>query len=246
MIELKRLAEFQRHLSVYQPSDKAKRVLRNIQMVVLSGIAGGGRNTIINHLVATGRYDFVVSDTTRPPKVRDGKLEQNGVHYFFRSEADMLADLHAGVFLEAEIIHQQQVSGTSIRELERIHKNHKIAALEVEYGGANNIAKTSPNAYMIGVLPPSFAEWQRRWQGREQQSLQEFNNRMRTAEKVLGNLLDKPYFTLVINDSLEQCVQDIRNIVETGTYSPSKVAAARTVATQLYLATKAYLEQPKV
>ena len=111
--------EFETVLKNYQPSDQALKLLQKTPLVILLGVSGSGKNTIINHLVGFGRYHFIVSDTTRQPKLRDGNMEVDGVQYFFRSEADMLADLENGAFLEAEIIHKHQVSGTSIRELKR-------------------------------------------------------------------------------------------------------------------------------
>src|SRR4051812_6100284 len=105
---------FEEILKHYQVSDHAKQVLSGTPFVVLSSVAGGGRNTIIQYLVEQYDYGFIVSDTTRPPKVRDGKMEQHGVNYYFRNEDELLVDLRNGEFVEAELIHNQQVSGTSI------------------------------------------------------------------------------------------------------------------------------------
>ena len=44
------------------------------------------------------------SATTREPRENNGILEQNGREYFFRDETEMLADIKAGNFLEAEVI----------------------------------------------------------------------------------------------------------------------------------------------
>ena len=106
-------------LADYQVSEHAMKILSQIDFVGLIGPAAGGRNTIINYLVKYKNYRFIVSDTTRPRKLRDGKMEVEGVNYYFRTEEDVLRDLRNGEFLEAEIIHNQLVSGTSIRQLEK-------------------------------------------------------------------------------------------------------------------------------
>lgn len=200
-------------------SDHARQVLAKTNLVVMSGLAGGGRNTVINRLVATGKYQFVVSDTTRPPKLRDGKMEQDGVHYNFRSEADFLRDLENGEFLEAEVIHNQQVSGISIRELDRARRTDRIAVNEIEFGGINAVAAAKSDVHVIGLLPPSYDEWLRRLLGREEIHEQELINRLHTAQKVLENMIEKPYFKIAINDNIDHCVGFIRRVVEDGQYS---------------------------
>jgi guanylate kinase len=205
---------FEEALAAYQVSDRAREVLSKTPLVVLNGVAGGGRNTVINYLVEHYNYSFIVSDTTRPPKLRDGKMEVDGVNYFFRSEHEMLAEIQNGEFIEAELIHNQQVSGTSIREIERIVAEGKIPIGENEFGGVNAIAEAKHDTTVIGLLPPSYEEWMRRLSGREEMSEQELVGRLQTAEKVLENMLSKSYFQFVINNTVEQAAEDIRYIVE--------------------------------
>lgn len=217
---------FERALADYNVSEHGKHVLATTPFVAISGVAGGGRNTVIRRLVEKYNYVFAISDTTRPPKLRDGRMEQEGVDYYFRSEADMLRDIQNGEFIEAEIIHNQQVSGTSIREIERVMAAGKIPVHDFEYGGANAVFQAKPDATIIGLLPPNYEEWIRRFRAREAIHEQEFTNRLKTAEKVLENILTKPYFAIVINDNIDQCAEAIRDIVEARHY-PDDVAAQR-------------------
>ena len=112
---LKHLDEFTDILANYQVSPRAIKSLKSVKLVLLIAPSAGGRNTLINRLMTTGRYNFIVSDTTRAPRVNNGLPEQSGREYWFRSEEEILSDLKNGEFLEAEIIHSQQVSGISIR-----------------------------------------------------------------------------------------------------------------------------------
>jgi guanylate kinase len=221
---------FQKILANYQVSEHAKGLLKNINMVGMGGLAGGGRNTVINYLVNNANYHFIVSDTTRPPKLRNGAMEVDGVSYHFRREEDMLHEIQAGEFLEAEIIHNQQVSGVSIRELVNAHETGKIPIHDFEFGGLENIHTAKPDAHIIGLLPPSYDEWIRRFKEREEISEQELLNRLRTAKEVLTRMLEKPYFKLVINDSIEQCATDVRKIVENGQYTSETAERCRGVA----------------
>ncbi len=221
---------FIKALHGYRPSKEALEKLADIKYVPFAGLAGGGRNTVIQYLVNNYEYHFVVSDTTRPPKLRDGKMEVNGVQYFFRNEEDVLQEIQNGEFLEAELIHNQQVSGTSIRELLRAKAEGKIPLNDVEFGGVENVHNLLPDAIVIGLLPPSYDEWIRRFTEREEISEQELMNRLRTAQEVLSRMLERPYFNLVINDDIEQCAADVRDIVEHGSYPPEKAVKCRAVA----------------
>src|ERR1700712_1679606 len=152
---LKHYTEFKEVLETYHVSDSAKATLEDLTLVLLLGPTSSGRNTIIEHQLKTGNYNFIVSDTTRPPRTNDGVLETNGNEYWFRSEEEVLADLKAGQFLEAELIHDQQVSGISIRELEKARAQNKIAITDVDLGGMHKIMLAKPDTIAVMVLPPS-------------------------------------------------------------------------------------------
>lgn len=193
----------------YHPSTEAIRLLEQTPLVIMLGVSGGGRNTIINHLVNSGHYQFIVSDTTRPPKLRDGRMEVDGVNYHFRSEADVLDDIENGRFLEAEVIHKQQVSGISIRELQQAASSGKIPINEVDLGGTQSIRVAKPDTFFFFIVPPSYKEWIYRLKGREVMSEEEFTNRCLTAMAVLEEGLSQPDFTFVVNDSSHRSAEEI-------------------------------------
>ena len=58
--KLKDITAFQRILADYHVSKHAQKVLDESRLVVMSGLAGGGRNTIINRLVEQYDYFFLV------------------------------------------------------------------------------------------------------------------------------------------------------------------------------------------
>ncbi len=237
-IKLQHKDEFAAAIAGQKLSEHAQQVLNSTKLVVLSGLAGGGRNTLINYLTANYNYFFIVSDTTRPPKLRNGVMEQDGVHYYFRTEEDMLRDIQVGEFIEAEIIHDQQVSGTSVRELKRAHDSGKIAIHDFEYLGAQNVARLKPDAFIIGLLPPSYEVWLDRLRSREVMHRDELLNRLTTAEKVLETMLSVPYFKLVVNNTLETCAQTIRSIVEEGQFNSSEQERAKAIAEDILMAVK--------
>lgn len=234
-VQLNNKQAFEKILEQYEPSADSVALLREIPLVILIGISGGGRNTIINHLVETGKYKFIVSDTTRPPKVRDGKLEVHGQNYYFRSEEEMLEDLQGGKLLEAEVIHGQQVSGISIRELEQVAEAGKIPVNEVDIGGTDSIYKSKPDTQFFFIVPPTYEIWMKRLLGRETISEQELQNRLDTAIKVLERGIDHDGFTFVINDDSAESARRIDSQV-TGRRDIGHHEEAKAVAVELLAA----------
>ena len=151
--------------------------------------------------------------------MRDGQLEENGRHYFFRTEDDFLKDLKNGEYVEAEIIHDQQVSGTSVREVQVANQRSLIGIHDFDVLGATNIKKLKPDAFIVGLLPPSFDEWQKRLNGREEMHNKEFINRMKTAVIVLNEMLKKPYFKFIISDDVRVSSGKLQDLVERGHYT---------------------------
>lgn len=211
---LKHYQEFKEALTNYHISERAKNALQDLKLVLLVAPTSTGRNTVITELVKTKGYYFIVSDTTRPPQIRDGKLEENGVNYFFRTEEEMLADIKAGEFLEAELIHDQQVSGISIRELEKAKNLHKVAITDIETAGADNVMRAKPDTKIIFLLPPSFEEWQDRIASRGRMSEHELRNRLRSAAHEFEAALAHNYYHYVIAENVQQSASLIEAIAQ--------------------------------
>lgn len=227
-VSLKHKEEFIRALEHYEPSQQAIDTLSTMPLVILLSVTGGGRNTIINKLVETGRYHFIVSDTTRPAKVRNGVLEVDGEAYHFRDEDDVLADVQAGVYLEAELIHDQQVSGARVAELVRAHDSGKVPINEVDIGGTDAIAAVKPDTLFLFIVPPSFDEWMRRLHTREDMSEEELLNRLTTAVRMLRIVLESNRFVFVVNDSLDQVVSAVDDYVSGETHDTHDTRARET------------------
>lgn len=211
--ELKHYQQFETVLSNYQISPHARTILKNMQLVLLTAATSTGRSVVVQRLLSSGRYHYIVSDTTRPPQIRDGQLEQDGVQYFFRQEDDLLKDLMAGNFLEAEIIHGQQVSGISIRELNNAGQSGKIAFTETDIEGVANIKKVKPDTIAIFLLPPSFEEWLRRIEGRGGLSAEELNSRMNSAARFWREAPKSGYFQFVVTEEPEKTISIIEDLV---------------------------------
>lgn len=215
---LQRIDEFRNVLKDYHVSDSGRDKLKDIELVLLRAPSAGGRNTIIRELTKTGKYIEFVTDTTRPPRKNDGVMERDGVEYWFRSEEQMLQDLRAGNYIEAEIIHNQQVSGMSIRELQTAAQHDKIAISDIHIEGVANVIDAKPDTHVIFITPPSFDEWVKRLKGRGEMSDEEYRNRFSSAEYDYAHALQHDYYSFVVNDSYLHSAEHVRHIVETKDY----------------------------
>lgn len=231
-IHLEYKQQFKEVLGKYQPSSHAKKVLNNVELVAMMGLSGSGRNTIINELVKTGKYHFVISDTTRPPRKNNGIMEQDGVEYFFRSEKDFLEDLQNGEFLEAAIIHDQQVSGISIRELENATDSKEIAVADIQNDGVEAVLRVKPDALCIFILPPDFQTWQTRLGLRGEMSDIEKRRRLESSLVELEAIRTVPY-AVIVNDDLDGAVQKVRNAIEKDEILPFENSKADLVVAEL-------------
>lgn len=242
MNDLKHIDEFREVLAVYQLSASARQILQETGLVLLVGPTSSGKNTIIDELIKTGKYHQIISDTTRLPRLNNGMLEQDGREYWFRSESQVLDDLKKGEFLEAAIIHDQQVSGISIRELERAVQGHKIAINEVETNGANVIYGAKPDAFFFFVVPPSFDEWMARMSTRGELPPDEVRRRLSSAVQEITTALSRPYYRFIVNDTFTHAARRIDTIVRENA-SPASQEQAKDVAGRVLNDTKSYLEE---
>lgn len=243
MTRLQHLDDFTEILANYQVSDEAVRLLSETPLALLAGITSAGRNTIIAKLLQTGQYYYVISDTTRPPRANNGIMEQDGREYWFRSEEEVLADLRAGQYLEAAIIHRQQVSGISLRELRVAQQQHKIAINEIEVVGVANLVAVAPASIKpIFVVPPSFDIWMERWIKRGRQTAQDTQHRIASAQKELQMALDVDYYNFIVNDNLDAAVSRVQECIA-GVVDPIHQAHGRAVAESILSAIQQTLRQ---
>jgi guanylate kinase len=232
MNTLQQADDFKKILSSYEMSTDSKALLGQTKFVMLSAISASGRNTIIEELLKTDQFYPVVSDTTREKRINDGIKEESGKQYWFRSEEEVLERLNQGKYIEAALIHDQQVSGLSIEEFEKAAQAGKIAISDLEVQGVDVIMKASPTSIPIFVVPPSYDEWMKRWVKRGVITETEKQHRLESARKELHTALHTDYYHFVINDALPEAVQDIIDIAN-NKGSKDKEVAARSIAEKL-------------
>jgi guanylate kinase len=200
-------------LTNYIPKDNIIGELNRLQLIMLVAPTASGRNSVINCLLEKGNYHYIISDTTRKPRMNNGKLEQNGQVYWFKNINSFHKSVQNGEYIEAAVIHNQQASGIHISEIRKAHNEHKHAITDIDTVGCNSIMKISKNTLPIFLLPPSFEVWMERLKGRGFLADDELKRRLDSAKKELDYALSTGYFTFIINDSLEETVIKIDELV---------------------------------
>jgi len=240
---LKNLDDFRNILSNYHVSEESKRILAETDLALLVGPTSAGRDTIIAELLKTGTYYQLVSDTTRKMRYKDRRpIEQNGRDYWFRSEEEVLEDLRQGKFIEAAIIHLQQVSGIHSREITKAHASGRTAITDFEPVGAETIYRLKPESKIIFVVPPSFEIWMERLKRRGHMHEDELHRRLQTAVQEFETALSKTYYHIVINDVLEDTVKRVDGLVKSGQHDAKLQEEGRRMVKMLMNKARAALE----
>lgn len=230
---LKHLGDFQRILKNYRPSLEILDLLQNHQFIILAAPTAAGRNTIIKNLIMTGKYYYVISDTTRPPRINNGVPERSGEEYWFKSEEEFLQSLKNGAYVEAAIIHNQQVSGISLDEMHKGAATGRVLITDTDIHGCDSIMGYSDTTVPIFILPPNFEEWMRRLDGRGAMNPAEKRRRLTSAAEEIQLALERNYFKFIINWDLRLTAEELHEHILTRSFGEAEQQTAHNHAQQL-------------
>ncbi len=184
---------------------------RRGDLFVVSAPSGVGKTTLIERLF-TGPFRGVsdlavsVSHTTRPP--RDG--EEPGREYHFIDVPAFEQMVAAGDFLEWAR-YQDNYYGTSMAEVEPRLAGGVDVILEIEVQGAAQVLARHPEAHAVFILPPSFAELERRLVGRG------LDDSLSVAGRLAVSIAEirryRQYEYVIINDDLERASHELAAIL---------------------------------
>ncbi len=186
--------------------------------VVLAAPSGTGKTTLARRLVGgEGSFVFSTSATTRRP--RPG--ERDGVDYHFLTGRVFRGRVEEGAFLEWANVHGC-LYGTPRSEVEKAADRGEHVVLDIDVQGARQIKEAIPDAVLIFVLPPSVDVMLARLTGRGTEPPHHVATRLRSALDELQTVPDFDY--VVVNDDLEECLSEIRNIVSGSGASTEEVS----------------------
>lgn len=177
-------------------------------LIVLSGPSGSGKDTVLKKLMQEqSNIKLSISATTRLP--RPG--EKHGQDYYFikHEEFNDLID-NDGVLEYASYCNN--FYGTPKKPVNDWLNSGNDVILEIEVKGGAQVRKTNPKSVGIFIIPPSFEVLKQRLINRKTESESVINDRLSTAKIEIKSALDYDY--IVVNDSLDDCVNKIKNIIE--------------------------------
>jgi guanylate kinase len=174
---------------------------------IVSAPSGSGKTTLLQTLLRTFQdLKFSVSHTTRQPRTG----ERNGVDYFFTDRAKFLEMVNRGEFLEwAE--YYGQLYGTSRAFVEQNVEAGIDVILDIDVEGARQVKARIHDATAVFILPPSFAELERRLRSRRLESDEAIHRRLEIAKSEIPYYRDYDY--IVVNDILDNSIKTLEAIV---------------------------------
>lgn len=146
--------------------------------LVISAPSGAGKTTLTHALLAAEpNLALSVSVTTRPPR----SDEQEGVHYFFRTQAQFLAMVEAGEMLEwAQVFGRSY--GTPRTPVEAAMGAGRDIMFDIDWQGHRQLrAALADDVVSVFVLPPSLVQLESRLRGRGTDDEAEIGRRMQAA-----------------------------------------------------------------
>ena len=186
------------------------------QLIVISGPSGAGKGTICKEYMAKHPDTFLsVSVTERAP--RPGEID--GVHYNFIDKDSFDKLIAEDGLIEWAKYGDNRYGSPKAPVVEAISQGRDVI-LEIEVVGAAKVKAQYPDGTYVFIAPPSLEELRSRLTGRNTETQEQIEKRLAKAESELERMPSYDY--VVVNDSLEDAVKDIEDILSTARLRPSQ------------------------
>lgn len=177
------------------------------QLFVVAAPSGTGKTSLVRALMQRlPSLRFSISYTTRAKR----DTETHGRDYFFVDKPTFERMVAGGEFLEHATVYGNSY-GTSRRQVEDILATGDNMLLEIDWQGAQQIARAMPERRAIFILPPSRAALEARLRGRKTDSEEVIARRLRESIADLSHWSEFDY--VVVNDDFEHATSDLEAIV---------------------------------
>ena len=178
--------------------------VRPSRLTVLAGPTAVGKGSVSADIRACHPEVWIsVSATTRAP--RPG--EENGVHYWFVSEAEFDRMVAEDELLEWAVVHQRARYGTPRGPVDEALAAGRPALLEIDLQGARQVREAMPDAYFCFLAPPSWEELVRRLVGRGTESEEERERRLATARLELA--AESEFDRVIVNTEIHAAAEEL-------------------------------------
>ncbi len=176
-------------------------------LFIISAASGTGKTSLVSELLkSVENLTVSVSHTTRNP--RPGEVD--GDHYHFIDTKTFEEHIKNGHFLEHAQVFDNYY-GTLLQTVEAQLSEGVDVILEIDWQGAEQVAKRLPDAISIFILPPSLQTLHHRLSNRGQDSDEVIQKRL--AGSILEMTQHQNFDYLVINDEFEVALRDLQSII---------------------------------
>ena len=185
-------------------SDSGVRTTPPARLTVLAGPTAVGKGSVSADIRAHHPEIWIsISATTRAP--RPG--EQNGVHYWFVSEAEFDRMVAEEELLEWAVVHRAARYGTPRAQVEEMLAAGRPALLEIDLQGARQVRAAMPEARMVFLAPPSWEELVRRLVGRGTEGQDERARRLASARLELA--AEAEFDATIVNTEIHDAAEEL-------------------------------------
>ncbi len=175
-------------------------------LYIISAPSGAGKTSLV-HAIVAALTDVVISVSHTTRQMRDGEID--GKDYHFVDQPLFQEMVEKGDFLEYANVFGNSY-GTSGQHIQEQLGSGKDVILEIDWQGARQIRQLLSDCRSIFILPPSIQALRQRLQGREQDSEDVIDSRMREAVSEMTHYPEFDY--IVINDDFEQAREELAAI----------------------------------
>ena len=183
--------------------------MRQGKLIIISGPSGVGKKTILDQIIQDKSLNLhmSISMTTRSPR----NNEQNGKDYFFTNVNNFKDLIAKNNFLEYAIYNNNYYGTPKSFVCDQLASGHNVL-LEIETVGVKKLSTFDLPMIKIFIAPPSLQTLKERLIKRNTESMDVINQRLAKAQEELK--LTNMYDYTVVNDELNSCIEQIRNIIK--------------------------------
>ena len=185
-------------------------------MLILSSPSGAGKTTLVNLLSKSRDFHISISHTTRKPRINE--IQDKDYHFVDNNKFESL--IKKDEFLEYAKVFNHFYGSTKTPVINNL-KSGKNVIFDIDWQGAEQIKNKKLEYKLITffVLPPSKKVLFNRLSNRDMKDKLIAEERMKVFGKDMQHW--KNYDYVVINDNLQDCFNQICNLINSEIHNSS-------------------------